>query len=243
MTTKKTARYLELAEELRSGILQGDFSHGKSFPTEAALCKRYKVSRFTVREALKQLIQDGLIARKRGSGTVVQPASARAGMLHQPLSNVGEILQYAKNTTISFELLGKKKVDADIAEKIGMALPDEWFLFRGIRSRPGLAEPISLTNAWVHPDLADAVEKIDDQSPTLFGQLEEHSERSIQSVTQDIQAVSADEVTAELLGVEENSPLLLILRSYFDDDGRLFEISANYHPGDRFTYSMHIETD
>ena len=243
MTTKDKARYLKLADELRSSVLRGEFAHGKPFPTESALCRKYEVSRFTVREALKQLIQDGLIVRKRGSGTVVQPSSARGGMLHQPLSNVGEILQYAKNTTISLKLVGKKEIDAAIAEKIGISVPGEWFLFHGVRKAPGTDEPISLTYAWVHPDLADAVEKIDDQSPTLFVQLAEHSGRVIQSVTQDIQAVSAGKDVAEVLGVEVDSSLLLILRSYFDGNGHLFEISANYHPGERFTYSMHIEAD
>ena len=48
---------------------------------------------------------------------------------------------------------------------------------------------------------------------------------------------------ADILGLEEEDPVLLILRCYFDRDDQLFEISANYHPGERFTYSMHIEVD
>lgn len=243
MGEKKKARYLELAEELRSAVLRGDFSHGKPFPTESVLCKKYKVSRFTVREALRQLTQEGLISRRRGSGTVVQPASARAGTLHQPLSNVGEILQYAKNTAISFERLGQRMVDDTIAERIGMSVPGEWHLFRGIRRKPGHDKPIALTDAWVHPELTNAVEKFDDASPTLFGQIEQYSGRTVHRVTQDIQAVHVDADIAEILDVEPEAPVLLILRSYFDADGRLFEISANYHPGDRFTYSMHIDVD
>jgi GntR family transcriptional regulator len=90
-----TPRYKELADELRREILRGDYAPDR-FPTENALCKRYGVSRFTVREALRALQAEGLIARKRGSGTVIQPAVARGGALHQPLSNVGEILQYAR---------------------------------------------------------------------------------------------------------------------------------------------------
>lgn len=239
----KQARYLELADELRTAVLRGDFSAKQSFPTESVLCKQYGVSRFTVREALRKLTQEGLIQRRRGSGTVVKPASARAGTLHQPLSNVGEILQYAQGTTIAFEQLESKEVDADIAEKTDMYPAGKWFVFRGVRTAEGRTHPIALTLAWIHPDLSDAVAKFENGSPTLFGQIEQYAGRSVNRVTQDIQAVKATKEVADSLGLEEDDPVLLILRCYFDRKDQLFEISASYHPGERFTYSMHIEVD
>lgn len=93
------------------------------------------------------------------------------------------------------------------------------------------------------PDLADAVARFEDGSPTLFGQIEQYAGRSVNRVTQDIQAMKATSDVADILGLEEEDPVLLILRCYFDRDDQLFEISANYHPGERFTYSMHIEVD
>ena len=97
---KRTPRYIQVAGELREAIIKGTYEVGRQFPTETALCRQYNISRFTVREALKKLQSEGLIERKRGSGTVVQPASARGGALHQPLSNVGELLQYARNSEV-----------------------------------------------------------------------------------------------------------------------------------------------
>lgn len=239
----KQARYLELADELREAVLRGDFGDKNPFPTESVLCKQYLVSRFTVREALRKLTQEGLIKRRRGSGTVVQPASARGGTLHQPLSNVGEILQYAQGTSISFDQLAPDEVDADIAEKTGMNPGGKWFVFRGVRTAEGRLSPIALTYAWIHPELADAVARFQDGSPTLFGQIEQYAKRSVNRVTQDIQAVKATSDVAELLGLDDEDPVLLIVRCYFDIDDQLFEISASYHPGERFTYSMHIEVD
>ncbi|MHA4875136.1 GntR family transcriptional regulator, partial [Enterococcus faecium] len=74
-------RYLEVAEDLRAQIAAGAFPQAEQFPTEAVLCRTYGVSRFTVREALRTLQQEGLIQRRRGSGTVIQPAAARGGAL------------------------------------------------------------------------------------------------------------------------------------------------------------------
>ncbi|MEP2101379.1 MAG: GntR family transcriptional regulator [Parasphingorhabdus sp.] len=242
-SSKKKPRYLELADELREAVLRGDYPDPGDFPTESVLCKKYDVSRFTVREALRKLTAEGLITRKRGSGTVVQPATARAGALHQPLSNVGEILQYARDTTIAFEKKKAGAIPKNVAEQIGAKADGDWFAFRGKRMKPGRKRPIAVTEAWVHPELADAVAQIDVNATTLFGQIETLGEVSVARVTQDIQAIKgAKDILAEL-GLEKGDPVLRILRCYFDESDRMFEISASYHPGERFAYSMHIEVD
>jgi GntR family transcriptional regulator len=241
--SKKKPRYLELADELREQVLRGDFSDPGDFPTESVLCKKFDVSRFTVREALRKLSTEGLIARKRGSGTVVQPASARAGALHQPLSNVGEILQYAHDTSISFEKMPPQAIPKKIAEQIEGETKGDWFVYSGKRTKPGRKRPIAITVAWINPELAEVVDKIDVEKAALFSQIEEHGKLTVCRVTQDIQAIAAPKHFAEGLGLEEGDPLLRILRCYFDETGRMFEISASYHPGDRFAYSMHIEVD
>lgn len=242
-SSKKKPRYLELADELRKEVLRGDYSGPGDFPTESVLCKKFDVSRFTVREALRKLTSEGLIARKRGSGTVVQPATARAGALHQPLSNVGEILQYARDTTISFEKMEPQTIPPKIAEQIEGEADGEWFVFHGERLKPGRKRPIAVTVAWINPDLAEVVSKIDVMGAALFSQIEEQGNLTVSRVTQDIQAIAAKTHFAKALGMEKGDPLLRILRCYFDENDRMFEISASYHPGDRFAYSMHIEVD
>lgn len=242
-STARKPRYQEIAEDLRAGILRGDYSDPVQFPTETALCARYGISRFTVREALRSLQTEGLIQRRRGSGTVIQPASARGGALHQPLSNVGEILQYARDTKYLFTAHGTGLLPKKLAVHIGAAAGGRWFHFRGLRTRPGQAEPIALTDAYIHPDLEAAAREIRPNEATIFRQLERLSGVKIASVTQDIQAVPASGPVAAELGIPRRSPCLRILRCYRDAAGRTLEISASHHPGDRFAYSMHIEVD
>jgi len=237
----KKPRYIKVADELRSAIMMGKFDDKTLFPTENALCQKYGVSRFTVREALRKLSQEGLIARKHGSGTSIQPANARAGTLHQPLSNVGEILQYARDTHISFEEMEPQEIPAKISEQIGITFTDKWFVFHGERMKPGRKRPIAVTVAWINPDLADAVSKIDIDAATIFGQLQTHADIEITKITQDIQAIPATPHFAKQLGIDEGDPILRILRCYYDASERLFEISASYHPGERFAYSMHMD--
>lgn len=241
----KTPRYLQLAGVLREAILAGDFAEGAQFPTETVLCKQFDVSRFTVREALRRLEAEGLIQRKRGSGTTVQPPAARGGALHQPLSNVGEILQYARGSAVIYRPAGKGPLPTEFAEQIAPDTSGEWSIFTGVRQQDFGEKPIAETTAYFHERLSDAVASLDlnASSKTLFSQIEQIAGVSASTVTQDIQALAANSVVAKALEVEEGSPVLQILRCYIDRKGRVFEISVSHHPGDRFAYSMHIEVD
>jgi GntR family transcriptional regulator len=241
--TSRKPRYVVLADDLREQIVRGDFPQPDQFPTENALCARYGVSRFTVREALRQLQNEGLIQRKRGSGTIIQPASARGGALHQPLSNVGELMQYARDTRWLFERAGSVPLPKAISEQLGVTVAGRWARFRGVRSGRDGALPIALTDAYIHPSLAAEADRIDTGGTTIFRQIETLAGTRIRQVTQDIQAVAASADVAAVLQVPRRSPCLRILRCYHDQDGRILEISANHHPGDRFAYAMHIEVE
>jgi hypothetical protein len=94
-----------------------------------------------------------------------------------------------------------------------------------------------------HEMLGEAVDALDLGAGTLFSQIEQLAGVQIGKVTQDIQAIAADARVAAELEVDEGSPVLRILRCYFDPKGRIFEISVSHHPGDRFAYAMHIDVE
>ena len=236
-------RYLQVAGELRAEILSGKFAARDQFPTENDLCQRYGVSRFTVREALRRLQNEGLIARKRGSGTVVQPAAARGGTLHQPLSNVDEILQYARDTDVPYEARGRGDLPREIAEQIGEDTSGAWTCFRSVRSQQIDGQPIAATDAYFHERVDAAVERLDLGAGALFSQVEKLTGVSIGKVIHYIQAVTANADIAQALDLKRGSPVLRITRCYLDLKGRIFEISVSHHPGGRFAYSMHIDVD
>ncbi len=241
--TGRTPRYLQVAGELREAILAGAYADGQTFPTETVLCARYDVSRFTVREALRRLEAEGLIERRRGSGTTVQPAAARGGALHQPLSNVGEILQYARGSEVTYEAQGSGELPQEVAEQIGPSTKGEWMRFRGARLHAGETLPLAVTDVYFHESLKDAVDQLDLSANTMFSQIEALAGISVSKVTQDIQAIPADASMADTLVIDKGAPVLRILRCYFNAKGRVFEISVSHHAGDRFAYSMHIDVD
>lgn len=238
-----TPRYIALASLLRERLLAGELIDSTGFPTESELCDQFGLSRFTVREALRKLQEEGLIQRRRGSGTIVMPSAARGGTLHQPLSNVDEILQYAQDTRFEFENLGSMPLPKQISALIGIPGAGRWRRFRGVRLREGEPAPIAVTDAFIHPQLREIAEQIAPNEATIFRQVERLAGLRIARVTQDIQAVAAGADIAAALRVPRRSPCLRILRCYYDETGRMIEVSVNYHPGARFAYSMHIETE
>src|SRR5512140_323499 len=91
----KRPRYQSVAEELSSAIREGIYSVGSMLPTESALCAKFGVSRQTVREATRLLIQVGLVSRHQGIGTRVERATADETYV-QRLGALPDLWQYVK---------------------------------------------------------------------------------------------------------------------------------------------------
>ena len=232
-------RYVQVAADLRAGLARGDFVDGDHLPTETVLCARYGVSRFTVREALRRLQAEGLIRRRRGSGTVVDRSGGHA--LRQPLNDVAELLQYAAGSTFGIERHGIVTLGGARAAMTGLPASSRWAMLTGLRTMAGQAAPIAVTDVYIHADLAAHVAALTAGSETLFRQLERLGGFVIRRVEQDIQAVAAGAREAVALHLPRRTPCLRIVRAYLDDAGRTVEVSVSTHPGEAFTYSMHID--
>src|SRR5262245_7198444 len=98
-TKDGTPRYASLASNLTAAITKGRYPVGSTLPTEHKLCDAFGVSRFTVREALRQLRDAGLVSRKPRAGTLVI-ANQRRAPYAQTLGSLDDLLQYAGDTEL-----------------------------------------------------------------------------------------------------------------------------------------------
>jgi DNA-binding GntR family transcriptional regulator len=231
-------RYLKLAEILRAEIRDGRLKPGDSVPTEHELSSTHSVSRFTVREALRQLANDGLIQRKRGSGTIVR---ADTPVLQQNFTDTRAILQYAASSSFSIEPMGEIHLAAGAARLLKRPEGEAWQLIRGLRTMDGAQEPIAMTDAYIHPRFAAHVAALKPGHEALFSQLNRLAGLRISRVTQEIQAVAATAAEAAALRIALRAPCLRIIRQYYDDSDNLSEMSCSVHPGERFSYTMVID--
>jgi DNA-binding GntR family transcriptional regulator len=235
-------RYQQVADDLIKRIGTGRYPVGAYLPTERELCAHYKISRHTVREALRRLRDAGLISRRRRVGTEVvartPPASYR-----QPTNSISDLLQYAEETRLS--VLQKKAVvcDAALAELLECAEGDRWLRVDSLRAIPGDARPVCMTTAYLPADLANIEARLDELAGPISAMLERVYGLRIARIDQSIQAVRVGKRQAKLLKSAEGSPALRATRRYYDEHDRLIELSSAIHPGDRFTYVTSLVRD
>ncbi len=229
-------RYRQVAAALARDIARGVYEVGSLLPTEAELCALFDVSRHTVREATRRLVDAGLISRHAGIGTRVRARSS-ASRYTASLGSLGELVEHTRNTRL--ELLSAEQVSADarLAEALRCRRGQRWLQLRTLRYPVGLSEPISHTEIYVLPRFRDIERFVDGGTVTIFSLIERHFGERIVEVLQEIGACAIPAEPARLLGVAPRSPGLRVLRTYFGTQDRTLAVSLNTNPADRFTLS------
>lgn len=217
------------------GIGRGRYPVGGLLPTEMELCDKYDISRSTVREALRQLRDAGLISRRRRVGTEVlsrtPPQSYR-----QPTNSISDLLQYADNTRV--EILSKERVKSDraLAQLLECRIGQAWIRIDSLRRMPGNPSPICMTTAYLDARLPDIDRNLEALDGPISAMLERIYGMKIGRIEQSIEAISLNKRQAKQLRADPGSPALRATRRYYRDGGSLVELSIATHPSDRFTY-------
>ena len=237
-----TPRYQRVADDLTKRIGSGKYPVGAYLPTEMELCRQYGISRHTVREALRQLRDAGLISRRRRIGTEVVARMPKA-TYRQPTNSIGDLLQYAEETQLS--ILDTKPVvaDAALAELLECREGAKWLRVNSLRVVPGDARPVCMTTAYLDLRLPDLEQNLATLSGPISAMLERVYGIQISRIEQSIQAVRLGKRQAKRLRALEGGPALRAIRRYYDHSGRLVELSNALHPGERFTYVTSLIRD
>ena len=225
-------RFTQVAAELRERISLGDYGDSGALESESALGKRYGVSRITVRRALEQLRDEGLVSSRKGAGWYVA-----GGTFHQPValgtfqhaaSAVAEAGLRLRRRVVEFGFL---ELPGDIAETLDLAAGDEALRVRSVRTAD--LTPLDAVTEWVPAQVAGHVSRADAEEIGIWETLRRHGTK-ISTVRQTIAAVAASEDTAALLGVHPGVPLLLVRRIALDADGGPLALSNHRYLGHRF---------
>jgi DNA-binding GntR family transcriptional regulator len=235
------AKHAELARDLSEGIASGRFAVGSLLPTEFELCEQYGASRYTVRMALQQLQDVGLISRRKNVGTRVEASKPVSGSgFTQSMATVEELVQFGATHVRQVRSVGEVVVDLALAKELGCAGGSRWLRISSVRLDGGKKKhPIGWTDVYVDAAYAEVGALVRMAPETLVSSLiEERYGRRIAQIRQQVQAVSLPKALAEELHAEAGTPALKIVRHYLDAQDDVFEISVTIHPADRFTFSM-----
>jgi GntR family transcriptional regulator len=224
-------RYREIERFLRSQV-EGA-RPGAPLPSEAELCERFSVSRMTVRQALQELTNDGLVERRRGQGTFVahRPVHRRPGVF---LSFTEEMNR--RGMQASSRLLNAGMDDPRRSEALDLGLAPGSQVLRVVRVRLADGVPVALEDAALVPELGGVLEE-DLAVGSLHGALERRGVVATRA-TGTITARLARASETALLDLAPQSALLVELRILFDQEGRVFERTETRYAADRYVIDV-----
>jgi GntR family transcriptional regulator len=231
------ARYTQVAAELRKAIESGTYKVGDDLPTEAQLGETHSISRFTAREALRLLTNEGLIQRRQGRGSRV---IARSPALRYvvALADESDVLRYIEETTANYKL-SKRPVSGTTMQELGAEPSDGWVLLSGVRTVNKTGERIAVSDAYIRSEYA-AIFDFDIAEPAVFTRIAEDFGLKISHIDQEISATTLSPGIARRFGREAGDPAMKIVRWFFAQDVGLYEVSSTVHPADLYKHSIRL---
>lgn len=238
-TASRRKRYQEILTVIRRRIFDGTYPVGGTMPSEADFCREFDASRFTVREALRRLQADGLVARQQGAGSTVIRDTAQPAFV-QSYGSLEELMQFARDTGYRVLDVEPVPLDAGLAAHLVAEPGEVWTCQRGLRLDGAAEAPLALIESYMPPDLAPVIEALRVGKPPFYSLLERATGRTVTDVVQEVQALAMPAPVAEALGVPAGTVSLRIFRRYETEEGPLIA-SYNWHlGGDRFVYRTRL---
>lgn len=235
-------RYGRVAQALLAEISAGRYPVGSRMPTEAELEERFRVSRHTVRAAIRYLRDLGLVTSRAGIGTTVRTHSVPEKTVLS-MNSVAELLQFTKNTRLQLVAEATVNADAKLAAMLGCAGGETWLRFQMLRLLKRTNEPIGAVYVWVHPEFGAIAEDLKARPSAIISLIEQRFGVKLSELQQDISPGLVPADLARLLKVRPRTPALRILRHYYDRDGHILQASLGYYPEGRFSYNTRMRVN
>jgi DNA-binding GntR family transcriptional regulator len=212
--------------ELRRAIIGGEFPAGSKLPNEEALCTRFNVSRITLREAVRGLIEDGYVVRRQGAGTFVTSGPALRNSLDTNFSYT-EYLE-SSGIKVSKKVLDAQRVSGDdeVAAELDLGDDDSFVVIRRVRiagKRPAIYSIDSLP-----ADIVDAKRDLKAFSGSIYKLLSARG-HDVDHARTIITPVLATSEIGKILDVPAGTPLQHLKQVDFDSAGRPVMRSLEWH--------------
>jgi GntR family transcriptional regulator len=228
--------HIQVRETIRRQVKAGELIDKTGrLMTEAELGKHFGVSRITIRNAIKPLVDEGMFERERGRGTFLRT--------NQPENWVGRLMGFSETIKDAGYQPGAKvllkgmtnKHDAEVRNQL-----QERAVWQLKRVRLADDIPIAIEHAFYPPDIGLELEKRDLTSIVMYRVFETEIGFNIKEANQTISASLADATSAKLLGINVGSPLLSIERLTVNTDGRPLELLRSVYLPNYFRLSINL---
>lgn len=227
--------YYQLESHIKNQINAGSILPGESIPSEREYAENYGISRMTVRQAINSLVNEGLLYRKKGSGTFVSEKKIEQAL--QGLTSFTEDMKKrGLNPTselIHFEIIPSNSF---ISSELKISEYAPVYEIRRIRLADG--EPMALETNYLSANLIKGLTE-EVVNASIYAYIEEKLNMRIAHADQMIESVKASAEDEKLLNIDKGHPMLYIQRNTYLQDGTPLELVKSVYRGDR--YKFHIK--
>jgi GntR family transcriptional regulator len=236
---ESTPLYKQLKELLHKQIEQGKFKSDHPIPSERVLCQKYHISRITVRQAISEMINEGILFRKQGKGTYVGKRKVTQG-LARIVNFTRTVMDLGMKP--STKILGNDVIPADfqIAKVLDIPVTSQILKLSllGMGDREPLVFyesyfPLSLGRQMAREAKRREKRGIPFSTYDLYG---EPTGVVPKSVNQTFEAITADERLSSLLHVKKGSAIFMITSVFITQDQRPVEFRKAMYRGDRYKF-------
>lgn len=224
----------EVVQSLKRRLSQGEWAAGDRLPSEPALAEELGVSRVTIRGALAQLENDGVVNRRHGSGTYVNSVRPLVSSLHvnmgsdQMIRSTGHVPGIAE---MSWRQMG---ADEEVADRLGVAVGTPVVRLHRVRTADG----VPVTVSYDYFPASFLPEQTVSLGPSLYSFLSSVCGVDVTFGIATLEPALAGSAHSSALGVENDELCMLIRQVDYDAAEQPVSYSVEYHLASALTFQL-----
>lgn len=233
-------RYYQLKEIMREKISTGEWKPGGLIPSERELGEQYGISRMTARQAITELVNEGLFFREQGKGTFVSQHKITQQLIH--LTGFTEDIR-ARGQRPGTQVLAAhmQGADEETAERLRIKPDQPVFCLQRLRLADD--EPLALETSQLYFIGCEKLLEEDFAQNSLYQLMENKYGILLIEAEQEIEAGLFDEEVARMLKVPVNSAALFTRRITYTERDQPIEFAKAIYCGNKYTYYTHMKRE
>lgn len=235
-------KYIVISNDIRNKIVTGEYKANEKIPFEKELCINYESSKMTIKKALDILVTEGLIIKRRGSGTFVKDISPREMERLSLANQFRGTTALNPNKTVLSKILNFSIIPCPEEVQSKLNLTEESFVYDIYRVRHIDGRPTVMEKMYMPIDLIPRL-KEKTIKYSIYEYIEEELNLVIQSGHRNISARKATDFEAENLQLEKGDPVVVAQQIGYLDTGAAFEYSISVHRYEDFSIDIILTRD
>lgn len=229
--------YYQIKQNLLELVESSRFTAGDLLPAESEMGEYYGVSRLTVRQAVGELVRDGVLVRERGRGTfVARPKTTHIMVRTSGFSErIKELGQTPSSKVLSYEVI---PATANVAENLHIA--DGSPVYKLVRLRSVDGEPQLIETTHLPQAMFPNMEAVDFSQVSLYSTLAQRFDCLVTAADEVFEPVLVTSYEADLLSVKAKSAALLLEIIAYDQFGNRVEYNKSIIRGDKARLLFHV---